>query len=296
MISKSCKQFLASYLAFGVLMCSHGMADTTPSSVLTTPENKSLFDQLSEYGTLSYFGTFRGPSLANLGTPLQPSPDGSADSNSPVGLYNQLTLGYKMRKKLITGVVGQFNLFPWNDASEGSQRFQMLDTILFVSRPGLVEAGSFKLDSRFSLHLPTSKIDTLARKGLATAITATFNGHFDALNSRLTVGALMFIRGYVPGDQMVPGAPSYQIVTAPYANYQLSERLTATLWIDLVGATRRFGTGFISGLQNSDIDIEPGLSWDITKNITVNPFINIYPASFSLASTSFQMNLIARAF
>ncbi len=280
----------------GVFSFPHASAESTPQNLTATANQKSTLEKLSEYGTLNYFGIYRGSSLSALGSPLQPRIDGVLDATSPTMLENLLTAGYKIRKDLIVGAVAHFNLFPWSDPNGGTQRAQFLDPTLFVSKVGLVDSNGFKVDTRLSLNLPLSKYDTLLNKNLATAVSAVFNARYDLPSSKLTVGTFSYLRGYIPTAEVVANAPSYAIVAAPYANYQLTDHLAATLWVDLIQCTRNFGTGFFSGLKNAPVDIEPGISWDITKNITFNPVLNIYPGHPTLASTSFQAFIIAKAF
>jgi hypothetical protein len=141
-----------------------------------------------------------------------------------------------------------------------------------------------------------SKYDTLVSNGLATAITAVFNARHEALMSNLTVGVYSYVRAYIPTSDTHANAPSNTVVAAPYGNFQVNDRLAVTLWVDLLSVTRNYGTGFFSGLKTGVVDIEPGISWDITKNITINPFLNIYPSNPTLASTSIQASIIAKAF
>ena len=49
-------------------------------------------------------------------------------------------------------------------------------------------------------------------------------------------------------------------------------------------------------LHNYYVDIEPGINWDITPNISVNPYLNIYPNSLTMNATSINMILTAKAF
>ena len=270
--------------------------DTVPANVTASTVDKPFLEKLAEYGTVNYFGIYRGSSLSSLGSPLQPKVDGTLDPTSPSMLDSSITAGYKVSKEWIVGAVGHFYLFPWNDPTGGGQKVQSLDPILFVSRPGLIDSQGFKLDTRLTMHLPVSKFDTLASKHLATAISAVFNARYEIPTTKLTVGTFGFLRGYIPAADLQPNAPSYTLTAAPYANYQISDNVAATLWVDLVQATRNYGTGIFSGLQNAQVDIEPGISWDITKNITINPVLNIYPGHPTLASTSIQAYIIAKAF
>jgi hypothetical protein len=269
---------------------------SAPSNVTTVTAEKSLLEKLSEYGTLDYFGTYRGSSLSRMDSTLQPGVNGALDPTSPAMLDNSITAGYKINKDWIVGGVGHFYLFPWSDPNGGGQKLQLLDPTLFVSRPELINDRGFKLDTRLTFFLPMSKYDTLVSNGLATAITAVFNARHEALMSNLTVGVYSYVRAYIPTSDTHANAPSNTVVAAPYGSFQVNDRLAVTLLVDLLSVTRNYGTGFFSGLKTGVVDIEPGISWDITKNITINPFLNIYPSNPTLASTSIQASIIAKAF
>ena len=72
--------------------------------------------------------------------------------------------------------------------------------------------------------------------------------------------------------------------------------MAATLWVDLIQAKHFKGLGGPLNMTNDPWDIEPGISWDITRYLTLNPIINIYPSTPTLAATSLQAVLIAKAF
>ncbi len=295
---KSRSNFLALMLilSIGLVPTAQSSTETTTPSISTSTSEKSILETLSDYGSLNYYGIYRGSSISNMGSSFQPRVDGTLDPTSPSMLENLITGAYKINKNWMVGAVGHFYFFPWSDPTGGGQRVQLLDPVVFISRPGLINSQGFRLDTRLTFQLPTSKFDALVPRNLATAVSAVFNARYEVPSSKLTLGTFGLIRGYVPSGDTLPTAPTYALTAAPYANYQLTSNLQATIWIDLVQATRSPRSGFISGLQNAPIDIEPGISWDITKNITINPVLNIYPTHPTLASTSIQAFIIAKAF
>jgi hypothetical protein len=273
-----------------------GWADTmSVETTSTTTTKKPVLERLSEIGTLNYFGVYRGASLSNLGNTMQPAVSGSP-SNSPQSIESTLTAGYKVNPDLVVGAMGHFYYYPVGNPVGTGQDLQMLDPILTVNQSNIVNAHGFKLAGRYSAHLPLTKVDTLQTNNLATALTTTWISSYEVPNTTLTVGLFGYLRGYVPTENAGPSVLTYKVYLAPNANYQLSKTVALTLWVDLLQITRNRGTGFISGMTNDVVDIEPGINWDLTKNVSLNPVINIYPTHPTLASTSLQAFIIARAF
>ena len=289
-------------LSMALLFTDHSAwADTpsttqTPQNTSTATTQKPLLERLSEIGTLSLYSVYAGSPINNLGSSYQPSPDGSLDTSSPHVFDTTVTTGYRLSKYSFAGVVNHFKYFPIGNPVGVGERITFMDPILYVSRSKLFEYQGLVIDGRVTAQLPMSANDGLQANRLATALSAVFNAHLDVPSTKLTVGLFGYLRGFVATSSSPSNAPTYRVYLAPYANYQLTKRVAATLWIDLLNATRRAGTGLISGLQAGTVDIEPGLNFDITDKISINPVLNLYPGHLTLASTSIMAFLSAKAF
>lgn len=254
---------------------------------------KSVTDKMA----LSYMGVYRGAGLSDLGSTYQPAVDGSSDKTSGQHIENIVRLGVRPTSDTIVGLQGHFYAYPVGKAeTDRGNKFEMWDPSLYLQKNAMVDSSGFRLDGRLNLTLPTSNPDILRTQHLATSLFATAIGNYQVPKTALTVGFFGFVAGYMPSNDTLADARTYKIYFAPTASYQISKRVAATLWIDLISAARNRGTGFFSGLKNAPIDIEPGISWDITDYLTVNPQLNIYPETPTLAATSIQMNVIAKAF
>ena len=282
-------------------MGSLAAADTQVDSVSTSSAG-SVLDKVSEKAALSYFGVYRGASLSDPGNSLQPAVDGALDPTSPQSVENLVTAGYRINKDAMVGVITHFYYFPTvfpatsGQPVKSGQDLQMWDPILTLSKANIFASGGFKAKGTLNVQLPMSSADVLVRNNLATSISPSLSATYDVPGSHLSVGMFGYVKAYIPTESASDTVRTYVVYLAPNFNYQLSQKVAATLWVDLIQATRKKGTGFLSGLSNPDADLEPGVSWDITKNITLNPILNIYPSHLTLASTSFQALLIAKAF
>ncbi|MEO5969610.1 MAG: hypothetical protein ABIQ95_06755 [Bdellovibrionia bacterium] len=270
-------------------------ADVQPGEVVAE-ENFSLYEKVSRSAVLNYTGLYKGSPLNDLGNSRQPTSAGDIDLSSPQSVESLLTIGYKVKPDVVVGVVGHFLYFPVGNPVGTGQNMQMLDPMLLVQKNNLINSGGFRLHGKVLVYLPLTANDTLRRNKLATAISPTLTASYDVPNTPLTLAAYGFVRGYVPTGEEGDGALTYKLYFAPNLSYQLSKTVAATLWVDLISASRFRGTPFLTGMGTDTVDVQPGISWDITKSININPVLNIYPSNPTLASTSIQAYVSARAF
>lgn len=263
----------------------------------TQANTQSVYERIADKAILNYYGVYRGSSLNDPGGALTPLGDGTLDTSGPQSIESLVTLGYKFNKDTTASIIAHFYYYPGIKPDGTSEGFQNLDPIIQFERKNLINSNGLKLTGRLGFELPLSGYDRLVSAKDLTAVTATGILSYDVPKTSLTVGLFGYIRGYIPTASTPDDARTYKLYVAPNMNYQISPTVAATLWVDLVQATRNGNApGFIGGLQGDYVDIQPGINWDITKNISLNPFFNIYPANLTLKATSFQAALSARAF
>ncbi len=273
-------------------------ADTNAESVenVSISSDRSIWDKLSDTATLSYFGIYRGPSLGDISNSLQPKIDGTPDTKNPQQIESLVTTGYKIKNDWMIGVIGHFFYYPLEAPVDAGQNLQLLDPALFISKTNIINKDGFTLNGRFYLTFALTSADSLKPSNLAASTTLMLNANYNVPQTHLSVGYSTYLRNFIPTSAAAPDVITYKIYGAPNANYRINSQFAATLWVDLFQISRNGGTGLISGMSNFTVDVEPGFSWDITKNITLNPILNIYPANLTLAATSLQASIIAKAF
>jgi hypothetical protein len=283
-------------LLWGALGCSLVHAQAVENTTTAT-STQSFFDLLIQKTTLSYYGIYRGAPLADLTNSLQPTPKGILDPGNPQSVESLVTFGYRFSPDLTFNAIAHFYYFPIGNPAGTGHSIQMLDPMLMIQRTNVINRNGFRLSARLYFQLGTSQAD-LKGSNLLASVTPTVIVNYEVPGTKLTIGAYSYFRAYIPSPDAAPNSPTYKIVIAPNANYPLSSTVAATLWVDFVQATRFGGSGFISGLTNPLMDIEPGISWDISKYFSINPVINIYiyPSNPTLAATSLQAYIIAKAF
>jgi hypothetical protein len=173
---------------------------------------------------------------------------------------------------------------------------QWLDPALMISRANMVNNNGFKIKGQLFATLPMSRYDTLKKNGTISGVSPTAIMTYDVPKSKLSVGLYSYLTAYIPGSDTTENYRTLKLVMAPNANYQITKSFAATMWIDAIQVTRKRHTGIFSGMNNPEMDIEPGVNWDVTPFLSLNPFLNIYPGKMTMSATSLQMVLAGKIF
>jgi hypothetical protein len=276
------------------------MADDTtaalPAQQSTTEIAPSTYDKIAEKVGLTYFGIYRGASVSTATSRLQPNIQGNPDPEEPISFENYVTAGYKPAKDWLIGAQAHFMLFPSGMNMNTGMDAQALDPSIVISKANLVDTHGLKLKLSLYTYIPMTSPDLLNKYKEATSIAPTFNLSYDVPKTALNLGLYGYVQGFVPTAATVDGARTWRIVAAPYGSYALTKSVQATLWFDFVSLKRYQGSAFFAGAKNDPMDIEPGINWDITPYISVNPILNIYPSNPTLAATSVQAVLVGKVF
>jgi hypothetical protein len=246
--------------------------------------------------SLSYSGLFKGPSLAHWTDGRQPNVNGELMDTNPQSLENVISLSYAFKSGWNTGISGHFLILPIGVQSQGKPSIQFLDPMVYFEKPRWYEHSGWTLGGKLTVQLPVSSVDSLTPNHLVLSVTPAFTVTYLLPGTRLSFSAQTFLRGYVPQMHAGPHWLTYKVFFAPHLSYQVHRKLALTLWVDLISGVRYAGTPFFGGVSNDEVDIQPGLSWDISDSINFSPVLNLYPRHLSWASSSFQASFTARAF
>ncbi|MBC7693575.1 MAG: hypothetical protein H7222_17550 [Methylotenera sp.] len=278
------RNFKVGSLAWVAVLAMSGVtaahADTTTTSTATAPSvQPRLIDKL----TLSYYGAYFGPSLSDMNAN---TPGNTPEDDGLQRIENTITAGYKVTPDVLVGAAFNFNEMPTRGTG-----LQLKDPYLKISNSKAYHNGNFNVYA--DLRSYAGVTDASKAKGLVAAFRPNQNITYDI--GRLTVGSYSFVKAFVYDSRGAGSNPIYSLVEAPYANYKLTETVSATMWIDLVQLTHKHGpAGFLS-MTNDPVDVEPGINWDITPKISINPYINIFPEHASLRSSSIGLIVAAKA-
>lgn len=264
----------------------HGDAGMSAAGTSTTaPEVKTtLTSSLKERIALNYWGVFAGPSLSRSISPRF-NPSISGEPGDPIGVDGYITAGYRPAKNLMVGLGVPFLYQP----VDPSEKLIMKDLFVRFSRKKLISYGKLNMSLGARVFLPTTQVarDRAFTGGLRVEQDTTYD-----ITDRLQLATYTFFRGNVYGEQANGAGNPLTIYAAPYLTYKMSNSLSLTLWCDLI---QYKSTRNKEPMKNDPVDIQPGISWDVTENISLNPYVNFYPGNLSWESSSVGMILSATA-
>lgn len=281
------------------LSATGAFADTTTTTTATsTTATKLALPKWSDNIVLSYWGNFSGPSIGSPGA-LSPSvqPDYTLDDTNLVGLDSFITLGYKLNPKFTLGFVNeiQWNITRGQDATLNSP-------YLALKSSNVIKSGGFALGGDlFRVYLPTrndlvnAKVDPTTGatiRSIATILRSVQNMTYDVPKSRLQLALYVQERVsiYTSSSIVDANTTDWRFNVSPYANYQITPKVAATLWTDLIDAKHMAGSGFdLTNFKSNAPDIEPGINIDITPKFSLNPYLNLEPTQLTLDTTSFGL-------
>jgi len=274
-------------------------ADVTPTSTAQPLDNDP--DYFSKHAVLNYWGYWTGGALTsdfmNEATPGDQT--GVLDPTDPQHLENLITVGWKPNPDTTVGAIAHFMVYPVGETAGQNLGFQaqMRDPGLVLSQAKLINSDGVTLTGKVFSYLGVFSpgYHDLQAIGDMVSIVPTAVLSWDIPKTRFNVGVYGQIAGYIPRPNSVDPR-RYKIYIAPNGSYQITKSVQATMWVDLIQATHKDSQGAFTGMSEPDMDVEPGIGWDLNSHITLNPCINIYPGHMTMASTSFQMVIIGKTF
>ncbi|MGZ6311547.1 MAG: hypothetical protein ACXWOH_13010, partial [Bdellovibrionota bacterium] len=228
---------------------------------------------------VSYFGIFYGPGLQN-GAGFQPAANGTPDQERPLILKNFLGVGYNF-----TDTIGVMPTAYWTFQPVMGMQFALKDPFIRLYDSSLLSAGNFNLYTDFRTHFGVSSESRTndMYAGLQTFQIATY----EFPTAKLTAGLYLSERVNFFGKQGLGN--DFEMYVGPNVSYQVLKPLAVSL---LAEFQFNHAYGDKPGQVWTDpIDLEPGLIWDVTENLMINPYFNLYPASLTAKSTSVGMML-----
>lgn len=212
----------------------------------------------------NYSAVFFGPSLKNPSR-FQPGPDGKPDPNLPVILKNFVGLGYNLTNEIqLSGSAY------WIWQPIGRQQVMMQDPFFKISHNSLVNLQNFNLyaDFRVIPGVSTGSRESNMKFGVHSVQVASY-----ALGpSRFSLGT------YSSALFSAIGQGGYgndlEFYLGPNVAYQLTPQLALNLIYE-IRASHPYGQRGPFTFVNEGTDIQPGVYWDVTPQLSLNPYLTI---------------------
>lgn len=249
---------------------------------------------LRERISVSSYALLWGPALSSISpgqsnTKIGEVPD---ETGAPAGALNidgQVKVAYKLNSSWKAAMAADLNYVPIM-----GHDITLLDPSVSISNGKLLSAanGNFTVSSDLRAYAPTSTGSQA--KNQITQLRTNNSFKFQIPNSRWSLGVDTTLRAYLfsTGAKDGDSRSSFRAYAGPNISYQISPKLSAGFLLEGELA-HRLGTRGLS--PKGSMDFEPGLSWDVTDNVNVTPFLNLYPTEgVNMRNTTLNVLVAAR--
>ena len=244
------------------------------SEELGENENSGIANKFS----LNYFGIFYGPSVRGPAV-YQPDTRGVPDKDRPLLFKNFLGLGYN-----VSDAVAVSGTFQWTWQPVMRHEAQVQDPFLKVSHNSIFQVDSLNLYGDLRVHLPVSHISR--DNELLFGVQSVQALSYSLPEANLLLGLVGSVRANRFGSRGFGN--DLELYVAPNLNFQIRDTLALTLLYEIY-ASHGYGARAFS-FAGDGTDLEPGLAWDLTPQLTFNPYLHIpLSGSVNLNSMTFGM-------
>ncbi len=288
----------AAALAAGVMAAPQTWANTTttappagaaPAPTSTTNVKTVAPTRFFDKVTASVAATLNGPSVASVtgnsakGNRTSKTVDAQGNATRDIFSDTTVRIGYQLTDAVNVSANSQFNYTPVKGGL-----VQFLDPYVRIAHSRLL-TGPVTLAGDFRFYIPVSNGAIASNR--IFGIRNTLSASYTVPGTRFTLGTDTILRGrfYAAGTGESESLLAY---LSPNATYQITPTLAATLFAEFA-ATSQAKTGLLD-MANGGSAVGPGISWDITPSVNVNPFLVFQSMRINPESTVFAMNFTAR--
>lgn len=263
------KTQLISSLALASLMVGSAQAATTSAASSSTASKLSTAKKIRQDLTSSYFGIFTGGAANDPLAKVQP------DLETGVTLDNQLTLGYKITPKLTASINPVYTIRALgNDGMTASN--------VRLSHSSLISRGGFNLGA--DLRAYPGVTDDLKASNINLYLRSDQVASYTIPGSRFGLGLITSVRNYQRNSKADANAMDFKFKAIPNAEYRVSSKLAVTAMYEMAMAHNKGDPA--TSMNNAGTYFEPGLSWDISPTMNLNPYVDIATGTQIKAATS----------
>jgi hypothetical protein len=242
-------------------------ADAASGSSVAT-EQESALDWMRNNMTVSYTNWFYGSSANDPLNGSMPGKDGKeSEEYTPINMVNRATLGFKTSATTVLSANYESTF-----QATGKREYVNVDPFLRFQKSKLMEQGRFSLDADLRFYAPVEK-KGIAQGRLAT-VRSTQYFKYSPPASRASFVLTTYVKGRAHRSGRKEKAQDLEVYAGPEVDYQITPNLKAMVLYEMAAQHMR-KDDTTAGLINKGTDLEPGIVWDISKNVSLNPYLNI---------------------
>lgn len=273
------RNLLTILAATSLLSLSQGaLSAETPATTTMKAGDLGLFDRVS----VGYFGIYHGNSLTDPSSPYGLDRNGKVSTKLNINLDGTLSAAYNLDSQLSMGPEVPFILVPvlGKGAIMGDVGFN-------VSHKNTINAQGFKLSNSLGLQLPTSQSSQDRKMSMAIKLDPSMRYEF--AKTGFSLGNFSELKTYLG----VTRDKSFKIWTLPYASYQLTQSVSLNLAYEM--EWQHFVNTPNTQFSTYQMDLQPGLNVNITKNLFFNPYLQIFTTQSDVNTDKMALGAVISA-
>lgn len=257
-----------------LLVGASALADTSTQTSVAQPAAAQVAAEPAWYEKLKIQNVtiFDGPPIGAMDSHYRSNPKtGYIEEGDVVGLRNDLGVFYPLTKSATLGPVTRFRVKTY---AEGSGA--LIDPYIRLRDTKFAEIAGVNMDSQLRFGLPLSDSSKAKEQNLYVANLNNFT--YSIPETKWTLGTITFVKAnfFETGGARNPKGiqNDLEMFILPNVSYQVLSNVSLELGYE-ADANHAVGQSFME-FNNGGTFIEPGLSWDISKSVTFNPWVDIY--------------------
>jgi hypothetical protein len=229
------------------------VSETTGSTVLGIP---------TERMALTVSSTYHGPSV---GSPSWHSVDRGKKSSSMGQFFDtDITPAYMVSKDFGVGIEFPFMFIPVKGGD-----FILGDIGAKFFNKSLIRVGNFNATGSLYIQPPTS--EDAQKRGMDLGVKGTSTLSYTIPGSRWRIGSRAEAKWYAGSEN----GRTFKLFAAPGVTYRFLPTLAAQVQYEMEARHNVGDTGYFN-FTAQQTNLQPGLVWNVTPKILVNPFVQLF--------------------
>ncbi|MBS1961493.1 MAG: hypothetical protein JST04_04710 [Bdellovibrionales bacterium] len=212
---------------------------------------------------LGLTSTFHGTPVRNMGSEYSVDTTGreKRTTYNMINFDSEVGAGYRVTKDIGVGPIVPFIAVPVR-----GQGFILGDVGLKAFNSKTIDRNGFRLATNLIVQAPSS--DSSKARDMTWALKTTPYGRYQFAHSNVSLGAFTELKDYFG----VSRDKTFKVWALPYLGYSLSDSVTLRLAYEMEWHHNLHQ----SGLETYMTDWQPGVVWNITKQLSINPYVQFY--------------------
>ncbi len=269
-------------------------AKKKPTNTSTATANPAKAEKKALPVSVSTNSYFFGPGLIGDKSYMA---DDSPDAKTGLFSRHALRVKHELNKTVSVSAVGegdiQHTIMP---GSEEKMGFRLRDPYARIDKTDLiatkVAGNELNVDGQFRVYAPLSD-GSKASKNISR-VSIWLNPTMKLGKSRFSISALNYARYWIQSKDFHPVTSSpltrMDFYTGPSLNYDINDKTQAFLYYEAEITYNTLGQSELNYAPTKSMtDLEPGVSFQATKAVSITPFLNWY-TNQELKTTSVNLN------